>query len=54
MAQTPDLSLAAERRIARRYIGRVQWEMVVVGLGQFLVWLSVFVAGIQGLVLLAL
>ena len=50
MAQSPDLSLSAERRIARRYIGRVQWEMVLVGLGQFLVWLSVFVAGTQGLI----
>ena len=48
MAESPDLGILAERRVARQFIGRVQWEMIVIGLGQFVVWLSVFVAGIQG------
>ncbi|MDG1399213.1 MAG: fatty acid desaturase [Candidatus Binatia bacterium] len=43
-----DVTIAAERRIARQFIGRFQWEMVLIGLGQFTLWLAVFVAGIQG------
>jgi len=46
--KTLDLSLTEERRTARQFIGRVQWEMIVIGLGQFAVWLAVFVAGTQG------
>ena len=41
MSDLPDeLSLQNERAVARRYIGRVQWEMILVGLGQFAVWVS--------------
>ena len=36
----PELSLRAERAVARNYIGRFQWEMVAVGLGQFALWVT--------------
>lgn len=39
----PDLSPQAERRVAREYMGRVQWEMIVVGVGQAVVWAATFV-----------
>ena len=41
-------SLARERAVARKYIGRVQWEMILWGLGQFSVWLTILILGIQG------
>lgn len=44
----PEFSLARERAIARRHIGRVQWEMVLWGLGQFTVWLTTLILGIRG------
>ena len=34
--------LREEQAIARRFLGRVPWEMVVWGLGNFLVWLSLW------------
>ena len=34
-----DLSIDAERLVARTFIGRIEWEMIVIGLGQFVVWL---------------
>lgn len=35
----PDLSVEAERAVARQFMGRIQWESIVIGLGQFVVWL---------------
>ena len=29
-----DLSLEAEKRIARSFMGRIEWEMIVIGLTQ--------------------
>lgn len=41
MSELPaELSLRAERTVARNYIGRFQWEMVLVGLGQFALWVT--------------
>jgi len=34
-----DLSIEEERKVARTFMGRVEWEMVVIGLGQFVVWM---------------
>ena len=34
-----DLSVEAEREVARQFMGRIQWESIVIGLGQFTVWL---------------
>ncbi len=42
------MSVRAERAVARKYIGRIQWEMILIALGQFSVWLTVFVLGIRG------
>ena len=41
-AQTPaaDLSKEAERLVARRFMGRIQWEMILIGLGQSSLWLA--------------
>ncbi len=36
----PDLSIEAEREVARQFMGRIQWESIVIGLGQFVVWLA--------------
>jgi beta-carotene hydroxylase len=34
----PDLSIEAEREVARQFMGRIQWESIVIGIGQCLVW----------------
>ena len=33
-----DLSIEEERKVARTFMGRVEWEMIAIGLGQFAVW----------------
>ena len=33
-----NLSIEEERKIARTFMGRIEWEMIVVGLGQCIVW----------------
>ena len=43
-----DLSVQAERRVARQFMGRVQWEMIVIGIGQAAVWATTFVLTIVG------
>ena len=35
-----DLSIEAERKLARTFMGRIEWEMILIGLGQFSVWLT--------------
>ena len=44
-----DLSIDAERVVARTFIGRIEWEMIVIGLGQFVVWLGIWYAVLMGL-----
>ena len=29
-----DLSIDAERKVARSFMGRIEWEMIAIGLGQ--------------------
>ena len=43
-----DLSIDAERLVARTFIGRIEWEMIVIGLGQFVVWLGIWYAVLIG------
>ena len=45
-----DLSIEAERKLARTFMGRIEWEMILIGLGQFTLWLTTWVLVIQGLV----
>ena len=33
-----DLSIEEERKVARAFMGRAEWEMIIIGLGQFAVW----------------
>lgn len=42
-------AMRAEMEIARKYIGRVPWEMVVWGLGNLVVWLSLWPLVLLGL-----
>ena len=37
-----DLSIEEERKVARTFMGRVEWEMIVIGLGQFAFWVVVW------------
>ena len=38
-ATAADLSKETERIVARRFMGRIQWEMILIGLGQTSLWL---------------
>ena len=44
-----DLSIEAERKLARTFMGRIEWEMILIGLGQFTTWLTTWFLVIQGL-----
>ena len=35
-----NLSIEEERKIARTFMGRIEWEMIVIGLGQVIVWVA--------------
>lgn len=43
-----DLSPKEERRVARQYMGRIQWEMILIGVGQCAIWLTTFIFVIVG------
>ena len=45
-----DLSIDAERFIARSFMGRIEWEMIVIGLGQLFVWFGLWYLVIQGFI----
>ena len=45
-----DLSIDAERKVARSFMGRVEWEMIVIGLGQFIVWITTWILVIKGVI----
>ena len=40
MTDAPDLSIETERKIARQFMGRIQWQVILIGIGQSLLWLS--------------
>lgn len=48
VATEADLSPKAERAVARQFMGRVQWEMVLIGTGQALVWIATYVLTMLG------
>lgn len=43
-----DLSPQAERAVARRFIGRFQWQMILIGVGQSVTWIATFVLVLAG------
>ena len=43
-----DLSPKAERGVARQYMGRIQWEMILIGVGQSSIWITTLVLSIIG------
>ena len=44
-----DLSLEAEKRIARSFMGRIEWEMIAIGLTQCFLWFGVWAMVLAGL-----
>ena len=38
-----NFSLDKEREVARAFMGRMEWEHIVIGLGQFCVWLATWI-----------
>ena len=43
-----DLSIEAERKLARTFMGRIEWEMILIGVLQFTTWIATWVLVIQG------
>ena len=43
-----DLSLEAEKKIARSFMGRIEWEMIAIGLTQCLFWFVVWAMVLNG------
>ena len=45
-----DLSIEAEREVARTFIGRIEWEMILIGLGQFIIWVLTWVLVVNAII----
>lgn len=45
-----DLSIEAERKLARSFMGRIEWEMILIGVLQFTTWIATWVLVIQGII----
>ena len=45
-----DLSIEAERKLARTFMGRIEWEMILIGILQFTTWIATWVLVIQGII----
>jgi len=45
-----DLSIEAERKLARTFMGRIEWEMILIGVLQFTTWIVTWVLVIQGII----
>lgn len=45
-----DLSIEAERNLARTFMGRIEWEMIAIGILQFSTWVATWVLVIQGII----
>ena len=45
-----DLSVEAERKLARTFMGRIEWEMILIGVLQFTTWIATWVLVIQGII----
>jgi len=45
-----DLSIEAERKLARTFMGRIEWEMILIGVLQFTTWIATWVLVIHGII----
>ena len=45
-----DLSIEAEREVARTFMGRIEWEMILIGLGQFTIWVITWVLVVNAII----
>ena len=45
-----DLSIEEERKVAKTFMGRIEWEMIVIGLGQFTLWLVIWSLVVQSII----
>tara|TARA_Y100001970_G_scaffold285076_1_gene403865 strand:+ start:1497 stop:2420 length:924 start_codon:yes stop_codon:yes gene_type:complete len=45
-----DLSVEAERKLARTFMGRIEWEMILIGLGQFSIWVMTWFLVVQSII----
>ena len=45
-----DLSIEAEREVARTFMGRIEWEMILIGLGQFTIWVFTWVLVVNAII----
>ena len=45
-----ELSIEAERKLARTFMGGIEWEMILIGVLQFTTWIATWVLVIQGII----
>ena len=45
-----DLSIEEERKVAKTFMGRIEWEMIVMGLGHFTLWLVIWSLVVQSII----
>ena len=45
-----DLSIEVEREVARTFMGRIEWEMILIGLGQFTIWVVTWILVVNGII----
>ena len=50
LSDSIDLSIEAERNLARTFMGRIEWEMIAIGILQFSIWVATWVLVIQGII----
>ena len=43
-----NLSIDEERKVARTFMGRIEWEMIAIGIGQLSLWIATWVLVIIG------
>ena len=48
MEDIKDLSIEAERELARTFMGRIEWEMIAIGLTQFVAWIVCWILVVNG------
>ena len=46
--ETKDFSIEEERKLAKTFMGRIEWEMIVIGIGQCLIWFGLWFMVVQG------
>ena len=43
-----EYSIEEERKLAKTFMGRIEWEMIVIGIGQCLIWFGLWFMVVQG------